>query len=1049
MSPVAPVRIFLMGEFRVEIDGREIGERAWPGRRSGELVQLLALSDRHRLARDQVIEALWPHLDPAAGAANLRKAAHHARRALQVADAVVLDRVSAALFPSRRVVVDAHDFEHRAAAALVTEDPAQAAAVAGSYAGDLLPGARYEEWAQAPRAHLQRRLVDLLRHGRQWARLVDVDPTDEPAYVALMREALASGNRHAAIRWYGRLRSSLARELGVTPDAEATELYEACIAGFAVAEPAFIGRQVELALGAATLDAAANGETGALVLRGPAGIGKSTLARRVGRRACDEGWQVASVTVAEAGGPYAPLGRLVEQLVARNPDVLRTLPHRTHAVLDTVADVTTPDEHPSGAMTRHLVVGALRRLCDGLDGPGVIVVVDDAHHADEATRDVLLRLVGDGTAGFLAVFAYRPELAGRAFTREIARLQRARRVVEIDVGPLAGDETEALAVAASAVRPRAGDLARIVAAAEGNPLFAIELARSVDATGHLRVAPSAWEAISTRFLDLDEATIALLQRLAVAGDDLDAASVVALTGLAEAEAFDLLDTAIAAGVLVVSAAGYRFRHELVRQALVEPVPQHRRIAIHRDAARRLVERGADPSLIAHHWLQGGRPGDAAEWLLAAARRAMELGAFTDARAYAERVLVDAPEHADALCLYAEALDAVGDPRAAATYAAAARVAGAPRSDEIRPKQALALLKAGDPRAALEALEGVAPQTTRARLSQAITLSGAAAIGFADPDFAAVKASEARRYALEAGDPGALVDASWAESLAAHARGDLTGRLSADLLATRDLPEIAIRVFDGHLCATERLLYGARPYAEVIEFATHLAAEAERVGAARGRAFALTLRGEANLLSGRLADADDDLTAGTRLHHAIGAGAGESLSLQRRAQLASYEDRRADATTILADALAAARESNLGHHLLDRIYGTRIALGADGAGGDGALALIDETEIAVRGPAETCPACRITLTVPAAIAAARAGDVERAASYADISEMLATVMLRQPGWSAAVTEVRAHCALAEGDLATARARFTEAGDAFRSAGQPLDAARCAAWSARPR
>ena len=37
-------------------------------------------TERH----DQVIDALWPHLDAIAGAANLRKAAHHARHTLAV-----------------------------------------------------------------------------------------------------------------------------------------------------------------------------------------------------------------------------------------------------------------------------------------------------------------------------------------------------------------------------------------------------------------------------------------------------------------------------------------------------------------------------------------------------------------------------------------------------------------------------------------------------------------------------------------------------------------------------------------------------------------------------------------------------------------------------------------------------------------------------------------------------------------------------------------------------------------------------------------------------
>ena len=84
----ARVRIELLGRFRVAISGDEVLAKAWRSRRAAELVQLLALADGHRLTRDQVIEALWPHLQVEAGAANLRKAAHFAREALTSSEAV-------------------------------------------------------------------------------------------------------------------------------------------------------------------------------------------------------------------------------------------------------------------------------------------------------------------------------------------------------------------------------------------------------------------------------------------------------------------------------------------------------------------------------------------------------------------------------------------------------------------------------------------------------------------------------------------------------------------------------------------------------------------------------------------------------------------------------------------------------------------------------------------------------------------------------------------------------------------------------------------------
>ena len=70
-----------------------------------------------RLTRDEVIDALWPQLEPEAGGANLRKAAHHARQALGRHDAIVLQAGEVLLWPERPVVVDALRFEQRADAA--------------------------------------------------------------------------------------------------------------------------------------------------------------------------------------------------------------------------------------------------------------------------------------------------------------------------------------------------------------------------------------------------------------------------------------------------------------------------------------------------------------------------------------------------------------------------------------------------------------------------------------------------------------------------------------------------------------------------------------------------------------------------------------------------------------------------------------------------------------------------------------------------------------------------------------------------------------------
>jgi DNA-binding SARP family transcriptional activator len=1032
----------LLGGFAVAIGG-EVVTDAWPGRRAAELVQLLALADGQRLTRDQAVEALWPRLEVEAGGANLRKAAHHARRALGSAEAVVLRGGQVALFPSWPVETDAGRFEAQGRAALAGGDAEACAAAASEYPGDLLPEALYEQWTQAPRERLRSLHTELLRRSGQWERLVEVEPTDEPAYRELMQRELAAGSRPAAIRWYGRLRNALRRELGILPSAETEAIYDECVKGLRITEPALVGRQLELARVTALLRSNTDGEVGALVVRGPAGIGKSAFCREVARLARAEGWMVIAVGATEAGGPYAPLASVAEQLVARDRALLDAVGSRGRAVLAELTPLAAPAAPLEGPLTRHQVIGAVRRLLLAAgDGAAVALVLDDAHLADEATIDVLQHVGSVGKTPVLAVLAYRAERAPEALSRGVARLARGGRAVEIDLGPLDRDDAAAL-VAAAVQTPRAVEVIdRIIDLAQGNPFLTLELAQSAVA-GVPALVATARDAIASRFLDLDEGTVEMLRRLALAGDDLDAASVVALTGASEAQAFALLDVALDAGVLVVSGACYRFRHELVRQALVEQLPPHRRLAIHRETARRLAGVGASPGLIARHWLDGGRPGEAVDWLLTAARRAVQLGAFADALVHLAPLLEHEPDHGEGLCLRAEALDALGDGGAPTAYAAAARVVGEPAAQEIRAKQALAQVKLGDPPGALEVLERVEPTTVDGRLAQALALSGAAALGFGDPELGTAKAAEARRLALQSGDPAAAAVASWAQAAAAHARGELRHSVRADLRETQALPKLAVSVFDGQLCITQRLLYGARPYPDVIAFADSLAAEADRIGAARARAFAVTIRGEAKLLAGALDEADADLAAGAALHREIAAATGESFALQRRAEVALHRGLQAEAGALLDEALAVARESDVCFHLLDRIYGTRVAAAPDPAS---ALAALEEAEAAVRGPVETCPGCRITLAVPAAIAAARAGDLERAARWEQAAKWLATVVMRLPAWYAALDEVKGHRAQASGDAAAARERFRTAAAGFGAAGQPLDEARCTALAA---
>lgn len=1040
LAPTSGLQIRLLGSFGVTLAGHTLEASRWPSLRATQLVQLLALADGHRLAREQVIEALWPQLDPDAGAANLRKAAHHARQALGRQDSVVLQGGLVQLMPALPVQVDARVFEQQARAALSSADPAACAEVARQWGGELLPASRYEAWTESARERLQTLQAALLRAANDWLALAELDPTDEPAHRALMAAALDQGHRTVAIRWYARLRRALQETFGVAPSSETQALYRLAAEGLGQPrrEQTLLGRDPARARLESWLGAASRQRLPGWLVTGPGGIGKTALGHVVAADARAAGWCVVSVMAVMPGRPHATMAALVEDLLQSRRDLLDAIGGAARAVLARLTPMAEPAEALPGSLGRHQVIGALRRLLVAAAGNRPLLLqLDDAHLLDDAEVDIVLQLVSSGPPVSVWLAARSPA-SQSALARGTARMVASNRLDRLELGPLEPDALRTL-IEKVAPTPLADDtVQRILSLADGNPFMVLELARCAGAPAG-RLPASVAEAITERLVDVPDATLELLRRLALANDSVDAAMALALSPGDEATAFAMLEAALGRGTLVVDDTRYRFRHELVRQALVDQVPPHRRLRLHREVAQALADLDIPPALVARHWLAGGSVREAVPWLLAAAQSALRAAAFSEVLRHTAPVLSNEPGHAEALRLRAEALDAQGDAGAVAAWRAAADATGGPLADDLRARAALAQIKQGDPKGGVQALQGLSPSTDEGRLVEALAYSGAAALGAVDPTIGSAKSAEARRLAMASGDRAALVIASWAHAAAAHARGELHRTVRADLHDTHQLPHLATRVFDGQLCMVQRFLYGARPYPEVIGFAQGLADEARRLGSLRGEAFGITIRGEAELLAGDLDDAERHLLLGRDLHAAIAAATGESFCWQRLAEVSMARGRLDEARDRLDQALDLARQTDVGFHLLDRIYGTRIALADLRGEGRGVL---DEAIEAVRGPLETCPGCRITFVVPAAISAARAGDLERAEELHQQSRYLADVVMRLPAWHAAEREVHGHLAEARGaSAATVAELFATAEAQFRAAGQPLDAQRC--------
>jgi DNA-binding SARP family transcriptional activator len=234
---VTGVRIRLFDGFRVEVGGRSIPAEAWRQRKPAAAVKLLALAPRHRLHREQIMDALWPELSPSPAAANLRKAVHHARR---LGGEQLIVSVGELLALPERADVDVDAFRALADRARRTGESDAYEQALDLHGDGLLPEDRYEDWAIGPRDELRLEYVslaeelagqlesrgDLAGAIRAVGRQVAAEPLLEEPHVRLMRLYALAGRRGEALREYEHLRDLLSRELGREPGPEAQHLYE-------------------------------------------------------------------------------------------------------------------------------------------------------------------------------------------------------------------------------------------------------------------------------------------------------------------------------------------------------------------------------------------------------------------------------------------------------------------------------------------------------------------------------------------------------------------------------------------------------------------------------------------------------------------------------------------------------------------------------------------------------------------------------------------------------------------------------------------------------
>ena len=1032
--------ITLLGRFAVARDGDLVDDAAWARRHAASLVKLLALAPSRRLHREQVIDALWPDQTLDEAAPKLHKAAHFARRALGVTQAIVLRGDAVSLLPDSDVQIDVITFERLADTALRSDDARLLADAIDRCTGELLPDDRYDEWLDARRQHVRQLQTDVLRRLGRWDELVTLDPTDEEAHVQLMSALAKSGDVHGALRQFERLDKAMVSELGVGPGVAARSLRDQIVSRVhATPEPAALdasrllwGRQRECETVGAALAAAAQGQGRTVLLDGVPGIGKTAFLTWTRDHATALGFRTGAGTAAaiEGNWAYAPVLEALADLCRRQPTLLDGLDDNYRIEIDrALAGTDLPWSGEGGHQRLFVAVAELLRVASA--DRGTVLLLDDLHDADEATLRLLHYIARCAASERLVVVAaFRRGDNGEAFEQLRHSLVSRAGALTVQLDVLDDD------AAANLVRhtdPQLDDEAvdRVVALACGVPFALVELARRT------HDAPAWSSSIENVILaSIAPATREVLQRVAILGAAFDTDEFAAVTELDDEVAFEHLDRAIDAHIIEHTGSHYRFRHNLVRDALLADIAPHRLRRIHRDAATRLEQVGAPPVRIGHHLVAAGDPRAAAPFLLRAAEREAAVGAYRDALDLIEQIHghTDGELRARALARRADLLFALGDPSAPLAFRHALEHAAAPDRPLLRARLSRACATVGDLQTAVAALDGVELDGGPA---DAEILLARGHLAFYENDLeAAWSVSEMARQRVLTGDKNwQVLELLSLQGLLAHTRGEWFDRMRVELQHTSRSPDVALAIFDGHLCGAEYLLYGPTPYAEVVELARGLRHTAHRAGALRAEAFACALAGEAALLAGDLETADAELQEAVDLHHVIGAVSGEAHSLQRLAEVRLAQGDADEATRLLQRALPLARWSMISKHLLQRIFGTLILAAPDEGR---ARAMVDRAESTL-GADDACLFCNIMLAVPATIACAQVGDLEHAHRHLAAAERSAAVW-EGTSWQAALLEARAHVAVAEGDAAIARTLRTDAASLFDAAGQPRDAAR---------
>jgi DNA-binding CsgD family transcriptional regulator len=449
----------------------------------------------------------------------------------------------------------------------------------------------------------------------------------------------------------------------------------------AVRAPLFTGRDREQAALAAALD----GPPAVVLVEGEAGIGKTRLLREYLTSAPSSENCALVATCPPLARPQtlAPVAEAIRQAAAGGVAGLGLsgLAGALRPLFPEWSDrlPPAPERAEDASAARYRVFAALRELIERLGGG--LLVLEDAHWADEATLEFVLYLASTAPRPVSLVLTCRPEdvPAGSLLPR-IGRLASGPAGLRLAVSPLDVTQTAGMVSSMLAGADVSGEFAAFLHdRTEGVPLAVEELVRLLVGRDDLARPGDRWirrrldtlqvpatirDAVLERAGRLGADADAVLEAAAVLAEPATDATLAAVTGFSAERLRAGLAGTLACGLLEENARGLvSFRHVLATRAVYEAIPGPGRRAFHERAGSALESQSPPPlAALARHFREAGDTSKWSRYAEQAADAALAAGGETTAAGLLADLVIAAGLPAGEMCRLTSkiALASLGD-----------------------------------------------------------------------------------------------------------------------------------------------------------------------------------------------------------------------------------------------------------------------------------------------------------------------------------------------------------------------------------------------------